>query len=96
MKVTKGFKYTESTDGGRTVRFIPIYRAEPLGRMTRGRDKEYVSDIYTTIEEAREEARRLSLLHPYSKKGFAVFDVSTWWKRVEGEPVFVNGKEKQI
>lgn len=94
MKVTQGFKYTESTDGGRTVRFIPIYRALPLGRMTRGRDVQWVSDIYTTVEEAREEARKLSILHPYSKKGFTVFNVATWQNRVDGEPVFINGKEK--
>ena len=93
MKVTQGFKYTESTDGGRTVRFIPIYRALPLGKMTRGRDKPWVSDIYTTIEEAREEARKLSLIHPHSKKGFTVFNVATWQARVENEPVWVNGEE---
>ena len=93
MKVTQGFKYTESTDGGRTVRFIPIYRAQPLGKMTRGRDKPWVSDIYTTVEEAREEARKLSLIHPHSKKGFTVFNVATWHERVDTEPVFVNGKE---
>lgn len=93
MKVTEGFKYTESTDGGNTVRFIPIYRAQPLGRMTRGRDKPWISAIYTTVEEAREEARKLSLIHPHSKRGFTVFNVATWTERVETEPVFVNGKE---
>lgn len=95
MKVTFGFKYTESTNGGKTVRFIPIYRAECLGKITRGRNKSIVSDIYTTVEEAREEARKLSLLHPYSKKGFTVFNVATWRERVENEPIFVNGKEVQ-
>ena len=92
MKVTKDFKRTESTKDG-CVRFIPVYKALPLGKMTRGRDKPWTSDTYTTVEEAREEARKLSLLHPHSKKGFTVFNVATWWDRVEGEPVWVKGKE---